>query len=311
MNASPQMLAPSCYTRVVIQLLRDLARILRGPVLQPIPVIKSPTRVPRALHHALLVLIFAVVPSFGVHTSAQAQAIRLTNQTALTADILQTDDESVIVRVPRDRIMTIDGQALPPALIAGNPAPAFTAHDTTGQIWTVDAKQHKPTLLHFWVHWCPHCRSDQAKIQALYDTFHDSAAMQLITVNMDQERDKVDEFMKEQHITYPVIIAQDATAASNGVNLPEIYQVRGFPVTYLIDAQGIIRKKIVGSFVESRQDLEAAVQELLPKPPSAAADPQPSSTMQIAQATQTSCGCGCGMTGTCCSGKAGGCSGGN
>jgi len=264
MNASPQMLAPSCYTRVVIQLLRDLARILRGPVLQPIPVIKSPTRVPRALHHALLVLICAVVPSFGVHTSAQAQAIRLTNQTALIADILQTDDEGVIIRVPRDRIVTIDGQALLPALIVGNPAPAFTAHDTTGQVLTVDSKQGKPTLLHFWVHWCPHCRSDQSQIQALFDKFHDSAAIQLVTVNMDQERDKVDEFMKEQHITYPVIIAQDVAAAPNGVNIPELYQVRGFPVTYLIDAQGIIRKKIVGSFVESKQDLAAAIQELLP-----------------------------------------------
>ncbi len=310
MNASPQMLAPSLHTSLVARLLQDLARILRGPVLQPIPVIKHPTRVPRALHHALFVLICAVVPSFGVHTSAQAQAIRLIDQTALTADILQTDDESVIVRVPRDRIVTIDGQPLPPALIAGNPAPAFTAHDTTGQLWTVGAKQHKPTLLHFWVHWCPHCRSDQSQIQALFDTFHDNAVMQLVTVNMDQERDKINEFMKEQHITYPVIIAQDVAATPNGVNIPELYQVRGFPVTYLIDAQGIIRKKITGSFVESKQDLAAAIQELLPKPPSSASE-LPAGTMQLAQATQTSCGCGCGMTGTCCLGNAGSCLGEN
>ncbi len=207
-------------------------------------------------------------------TAVQAKTITLTDQTTLSADVLQTDDESVIMRLPRDRVATVDGQPLPPVLGVGVAAPSFHVKDLAGVEYTVGPKSDHVTLLHFWVHWCPHCRSDQPQVQALYDTFRDNSKVRILAVNLDDERQQVDQFVQEHHVTYPVIFAKES--AANGTNLPALYQVQGFPLTYLIDTQGIIRKKISGSFVESKVDLGATIVELLPKmppPPSPASQP--------------------------------------
>ena len=115
------------------------------------------------------------------------------------------------------------------------------------------------------MHWCPHCRSDAPKIQALYNQFRDNLKLRIVTVNLDQKHDLIDQFIKTHQVTYPVILAAEQAAAPDGVNLPELYQVTGFPVTYLIDGQGIIRYKAVGSFAESDVDLATKVNDLLSK----------------------------------------------
>ena len=72
-----------------------------------------------------------------------------------------------------------------------------------------------------------------------------------------------EQFVREHHATYPVIVA----AEQQGMDLPALYQVAGFPITYLIDARGTIRKKVSGSFVESHVDLGAEVEALLSSAP--------------------------------------------
>ena len=188
--------------------------------------------------------------------------IRLTDRTTFTGAILQMNDDSVIIRLPRQRVATINGQPLPTVLGLGVAAPAFTATDATGQTRMVGGSTGKVTLLHFWVHWCPHCRSDAPQIQALQDRFHDDPRVQVLAVNLDDAaaRATVDQFIQEHHVTYPVIVAAEQQA----INLPELYQVSGFPLTYVIDAKGIIRWKISGSFAESHKDLGAVVEGLLP-----------------------------------------------
>jgi len=236
-------------------------------------------------------------------SGAWAQEIRFADETSLTADVLQTDDESVIVRLPRSGIATIDGYPLPPVLAAGAGAPSFTAADLQGQVHSVGADSGKVTVLHFWVSWCPHCQSDAPKIQALHDQFKDHPAVRVLTVNLDQERAQLDAFVKERGVTYPVIVASEQ--ALQGVGLPELYQVTGFPVTYLIDTQGVIRHKISGSFVEQGLDLAAKVAEQLPQTDATTAAAPADAGAQLAQAG--SCGCGCAMKGNCCGGEPGAC----
>ncbi len=118
------------------------------------------------------------------------------------------------------------------------------------------------TLLHFWVHWCPHCRSDAPQIQALYNQYRGNPSVRIITVNLDQQREKVDAFIKEHQATYPIVMDAEASKSS-GVKLHELYQVRGFPVTFLIDGQGIIRHKLSGSFVETGEELGDTIQQML------------------------------------------------
>jgi peroxiredoxin len=198
-------------------------------------------------------------------TSAFAQTIRLTDQTSLQGDVVQVNDDGVMVRIPRERVATVDGKALPQALVVGVAAPAFSAKDLNGQTHAVGQAKGQVTVLHFWVHWCPHCRSDAPQIQALYNALHETSGIRIVTVNLDQDRAKVEQFVKEHKVTYPVIFAAEQAALRGGVDLTALYQITGFPVTYLIDAQGIIQKKFTGSFTESGVDIKSLVSELAPK----------------------------------------------
>ncbi len=211
---------------------------------------------------------------FLLETPTHAASIKLTDDTILSADVLQTDDVGVVVRLPRARIQTVDGQPLPPALVEGSAAPPFTVTDVAGQTQTVGPKSDHVTLLHFWVHWCPHCRSDAPKLQALTDQFQVTPTVRILTVNLDQERAKLDEFLKERHVTYPVIAAAEEAARPHGLDLPQLYQVHGFPLTYLIDAHGIIRQKIFGSFVESGVDVGEKLAQMVSAIPQVQVTPE-------------------------------------
>ena len=197
--------------------------------------------------------------------SVEAATIQLKDRTKtkLKGDIVRVDDDDVFIRLPRQTIATVDGKSLPAALVNGGQAPPFTATDLLGQSHQIGAGSGKVTVLHFWVSWCPHCRSDAPHIQALYDQFRDNAKVQIITVNMEDERAKIDAFVAAHHVTYPVIAAQEQAAAPHGVDLTQLYQITGFPVTFIIDAQGVIHQKTTGSFVETRVDVASQVAALL------------------------------------------------
>ena len=63
-------------------------------------------------------------------------------------------------------------------------------------------------------------------------------------------------------MTYPVIMVADSVNKQPDGDIQDRYQVTGFPVTFLIDGQGMIRFKRRGSFVESDDDLQAKIEEL-------------------------------------------------
>ena len=193
-----------------------------------------------------------------------ADKIRLKDKTAVTGDVLQINDDSVIIRLPREAVATVNSEVLPPPLAMGAAAPAFTAVDLNGKQRSVGPKLAKATLLHFWVHWCPHCRSDAPQIQALYDQYKEDPNVQVITINLDQEKEKVLSTIAKSAMTYPVVMDLDpASQVSKNGSIHELYQINGFPATFLIDGEGIIRYKRSGSFVEGRDDLKGEIQKLL------------------------------------------------
>ena len=277
MHTSPQTAAPSFGALFVVRLLRGLATLLGFPIFEPIPV-----RVRRRPHARRFLSVVGVPLLLSCWvTVGWAQELRLTDDTTINAEVLQADDEHVILRIPRAMVASIDGHAPPPAMVAGVAAPEFSVSDLLGHPQAMGKETGKVTLLHFWVSWCPHCRSDAAKIQALYDQYRENPKVQVLTVNLEQDRTQLDPFMKEHNITYPVIFARDVA----GMDLPQLYQVNAFPVTFVIGEDGVIRGKVMGSFVESGKDITAMVNELLPhQPQQASAEPAHGAELALANA---------------------------
>ncbi len=195
---------------------------------------------------------------------ALADTVRLKDKTTVSGDVLQVDDDNVLIRLPREKIATVNGQELPPPLNEGAAAPAFTAVDLAGNKQSVGSGKAKVTLLHFWVHWCPHCRSDAPQIEAIYDRYKDDPTVKVITVNLDKQKQKVESVVKERNMLYPVVMAFDpANHSAESEDIQDLYQITGFPATFLIDGQGVIRFKRRGSFAEGHEDLKAEIEKLL------------------------------------------------
>ena len=192
--------------------------------------------------------------------AGRADEIQLKGGAKVSAAVLQRDGESVILQVPRADIETVNGQPLPPPVAAGSPAPEFTAVDLSGATHTLSEYRGHPVLVQFWASWCPHCRSDLALMKKLFAQYQQGKQLGMVTVSIDQDVEKLQAFVKQEGVAFPVI------AASAHPDLAERYEAQGVPAYYLIGGDGVIAKTWSGSVTESPSDFEDVVARLVSAP---------------------------------------------
>ncbi len=136
----------------------------------------------------------------------------------------------------------------------GVAAPAVTLRLLDGGTLDLAALEGNVVLLNFWATWCPPCRAEMPAFQELYDERR-AAGFTVVGVAMDDgPRERVDTFLGERAISYPVGFATPAALAAFG-------GVASLPTSVLIDRRGRIRYTVRGYFAETT--LRAAVNRLL------------------------------------------------
>jgi len=147
--------------------------------------------------------------------------------------------------------------ATPPPSLVGQPAPAFTLTLLDGEQVRLDAPGSAVTFLNFWATWCVPCAAEMPLLQQTYDA-HTGQGVQVIAVtdpNAGQTEDDVRAFLAERDLTLPVALETDQA-------LYAAFNVAGIPVTYILDAQGVIRAQHLGELHD--HDIEHYLDELLP-----------------------------------------------
>lgn len=191
---------------------------------------------------------------------AMAERVRLKDGTEFSADVMRKDAESVTVVLPRQDVVAIDGQSLPPAVAKGAQAPAFSVPDVSGAMQTVPDPS-AVIVLQFWATWCPHCRSDIDMLAKLSERYQ-GKGLRVVSVSVDQDVKALREFVQRRQIPYPVIAAYDRPP-TDAAAIPERYEAEGIPAYYLIDRKGVIAHRLSGSVTEGKRDLEGLVRPLL------------------------------------------------
>jgi peroxiredoxin len=136
-------------------------------------------------------------------------------------------------------------------LSVGQRPPAFSVLDLRGQRQTLKQYRGRIVVLHFWASWCPYCRGE---IPKLLEVHHGSEqGVTVLAVSVDRDLSQLQAFVEQAALPYVVI--SDAHGESS---LARAYDVRGIPVTYLLDPDGRIAYRFFGS-----ADLLGAVQHLL------------------------------------------------
>jgi len=92
----------------------------------------------------------------------------------------------------------------------------------------------KVVLVDFWATWCGPCRAELPNIKKMYQKYH-GKGFDVIGVSIDEDKDKLEEFLKEEKLPWPSIYDQ---GAKEGDRLSDRYGVFAIPQAILVDQEG-------------------------------------------------------------------------
>jgi peroxiredoxin len=126
----------------------------------------------------------------------------------------------------------------------GDPAPAFrTQRLGGGDVDFPSSAAGRPLVIRFWADWCKYCEPEMKAIDAVYRR-HQDKGLEVFAINAGQDKPAVAAFIGKLGVTYPVLLDESSSIAKR-------YGVVGLPTTYFVDAQGVVRGKVIGEADEA------------------------------------------------------------
>ena len=133
----------------------------------------------------------------------------------------------------------------------GSVAPDFTLPRLAGGELSLSQFRGKAVIVDFWDTWCPPCRRALPHLQELSQTY--AGDLVVIGVAFGQEGEqKVRSYTAENGLTFEMVLFQESSSI-----LQDFGGIQSIPTTFLIDRDGVIRKKWVGA--ADKDAYEAAI----------------------------------------------------
>jgi peroxiredoxin len=117
----------------------------------------------------------------------------------------------------------------------GSPAPPFTLRTLDGRTVSLETYRGKTLIVNVWATWCPPCRLETPDLLKAYAQLHNKG-VEFLGVDDTEKAPIVRAFVADKSLPYPQAIDAD-NAFGNA------YDIRYFPTTFVIDAQGILRAR--------------------------------------------------------------------
>jgi cytochrome c biogenesis protein CcmG, thiol:disulfide interchange protein DsbE len=117
----------------------------------------------------------------------------------------------------------------------GKAAPDFTVSDGTTTVHLASYRG-KVVLLNFWWSECAPCLEE---LPSLLELHHEMPSLAILAVSIDDDQATYSRFLVRHHVD--LITVRDPSEST-----AQLYHTDMWPETYLIDRNGIIRRKFVG-----------------------------------------------------------------
>jgi peroxiredoxin len=118
----------------------------------------------------------------------------------------------------------------------GKLAPDFTVSDGTSSVHLADYRG-KVVLLNFWATWCQPC---VVELPSLLQLHHDQPDLVVLGISIDEDPDAYTRFIARHHVDF--ITVRDPSQSA-----PKLFHTDMWPETYVIDRNGVIRSKYIGT----------------------------------------------------------------
>lgn len=129
---------------------------------------------------------------------------------------------------------------LPPTV--GSPVKDFQLDTLDGSTLRLSDLQGKSVVINFWATWCAPCKEEMPLLNQYAEKY--AGQMTVLGVNFGETEEQIEGFLVETPVTFPILL--DATNA-----VTDDYYVRSFPMTFFVDAEGVLRAQHLGMLSEA------------------------------------------------------------
>jgi cytochrome c biogenesis protein CcmG, thiol:disulfide interchange protein DsbE len=120
----------------------------------------------------------------------------------------------------------------------GNPARDFTVQDSDRTV-SLNQFRGKIVVLNFWATWCPPCVEELPSLMSMQDRMR-AQGIVVLGVSIDVDENAYHRFLKDRGVNF-------LTVRDPQEKVSTMYGTSGWPETYIIDRQGVLRRKFVGA----------------------------------------------------------------
>jgi peroxiredoxin len=119
----------------------------------------------------------------------------------------------------------------------GTAAPDFTVKDSDRTV-SLNQLRGQVVVLNFWATWCAPCVEEIPSLVTMSQKLKPKGVM-VLGVSVDADGDAYHRFLKDHGVNFMTV--RDADQKSN-----DLYGTFKFPETYIIDRNGVVRRKFIG-----------------------------------------------------------------
>ena len=120
----------------------------------------------------------------------------------------------------------------------GTVAPDFTVQDAERTV-TLSQLRGQVVVLNFWATWCPPCVEEMPSMVRMQERLK-SKGVTVLGVSIDVDNDAYHRFLKQYGVNFLTVRDPDKKS-------PTLYGTFGWPETYIIDRNGVVRRKFIGA----------------------------------------------------------------
>ena len=120
----------------------------------------------------------------------------------------------------------------------GTSAPDFTVQDSDHKV-TLSQFRGQVIVLNFWGSFCPPCIEETPSLVQMQRRMKEKGIV-VLAVSVDEDDAAYHKFLKDYKVN--LITVRDGARKSS-----DLYGTFGWPETYVIDRQGVIRRKFIGA----------------------------------------------------------------
>ena len=119
----------------------------------------------------------------------------------------------------------------------GSPANDFTVKDSDRTV-SLNQLRGQVVVLNFWASWCAPCIAELPSMMEMQDRLR-NRGVTVLGVSIDVDGDAYHRFIQQRNVNFLTVRDPDQKVAG-------MYGTSVWPESYIIDRQGVMRRKVVG-----------------------------------------------------------------